>query len=58
MLALYSHFSRLRNVKDSDKAPDGTTVQGRMQTLMDTIAKDITACGNACDIYAKKNIVG
>ena len=50
---------RLRNLKDpTHAAPDGTTVQGRMQSLMQQIAADITECGNACDAYAKKNILG
>jgi len=40
------------------QAPDGTTIKARMQMLMENIAKDITTCGNACDIYAKKNLVG
>jgi hypothetical protein len=49
----------LSNIKDAKhRGPDGTTLQSRMQQLMKTIAKDITACGNLCDTYTKKGIVG
>lgn len=55
---MMSILLELRNLKDpTHAAPDGTTVQGRMQSLMQQIAADITECGNACDIYAKKNIL-
>jgi hypothetical protein len=59
-LTLFPHYlRRLRDIRDpNQQAPDGTTVKGRMQKLMETIAKDITNCGNACDIYAKKSTVG
>jgi hypothetical protein len=49
----------LRYVKDPDlPGPDGTTLAGRTQSLMKKIAKDIVACGNVCDMYAKKGLVG
>ena len=60
MLTLLNRcFPRLRNVGDPDqKAPDGTTVKGRVQALLGGIAEDIKSCGNACDIYMKKSAVG
>jgi hypothetical protein len=33
-------------------------MKNRMHDLMVKIAKDITACGNVCDTYTKKNILG
>jgi hypothetical protein len=46
-------------VKDPNhRGPDGKTLQGRMQRLIKTITRDITGCGNVCDAYAKKGIVG
>jgi hypothetical protein len=49
----------LNNVEDSNhRGPDGTTLQSRMQRLIKSITKDITGCGNVCDAYAKKGIVG
>ena len=49
----------LRDIKDpAQTAPDGTNIQGRMEGLMQQIATDIIACGNACDAYAKKNVIG
>jgi len=38
--------------------PDGTTLAGRTQRLMKKIANEIVACGNVCDTYAKKGLVG
>jgi hypothetical protein len=50
---------RLRNIEDpAQTAPDGLNIQGRMEGLMQQIAADIIACGNACDAYAKKNVIG
>jgi hypothetical protein len=49
---------RLRDIKHPDqKASDGTTLRGRLEVLMVKVAKDIKACGNACDTYTKKNIL-
>lgn len=49
----------LSNVKDPNhRGTDGTTLQGRMQRLIKNITKDITGCGNVCDAYTKKGIVG
>ncbi|KAF7307764.1 hypothetical protein MKEN_01136500 [Mycena kentingensis (nom. inval.)] len=51
-------LTQLKSVKDPDEiAPDGTTIKGRMQALMKTIADDIKACANACDTYNKKKLV-
>ena len=34
-------------------APDGQTVEGRMQKLCEAAANDIKMCANACDAYLK-----
>ena len=59
----YSHFttsisdrpaSRLKDVSDPKQiAPDGQTIEGRMQKLCESIAGDIKKCANACDTYLK-----
>ena len=47
-------FSRLGDVKDAKKvAPDGQTIEGRMQKLCADVAEEIKKCANACDIYLK-----
>ena len=52
-------YSRLKDVKDAnDVAPDGTTIKGRLESLVHQAAKDIKACSNACDTYSKKKLVG
>jgi len=47
----------LQDVHDEPR-PDGTTLAGRTQLLMNKIADDIVDCGNVCDTYAKKGLVG
>lgn len=45
---------RLNNVSDPKQtAPDGQTVEGRMQKLCEAMAEDIKKCANACDAYLK-----
>jgi hypothetical protein len=56
---MMSVLLELNHIRDpNDRGPDGTTLQGRMHRLIKNIAKDITACGNVCDAYTKKGIVG
>ena len=44
--------SRLKDVSDPKNiAPDGQTIEGRMQTLCEAVAGDIKKCANACDTY-------
>jgi hypothetical protein len=46
---------QLRHVKDSSEVgPDGSSIAGRMQSLMASIAQEIRACGSVCDAYLKK----
>ncbi|KAF7332467.1 hypothetical protein MKEN_00128800 [Mycena kentingensis (nom. inval.)] len=48
-------LTQLKNVKDADEiAPDGTSIRGRMQGVIQTTAEDIKSCANACDTYTKK----
>ncbi|KAG8826888.1 hypothetical protein FRC17_008058 [Serendipita sp. 399] len=48
----------LRGIKDPRHvAPDGKTIEGRMQDLMGRIAKDIDECGNVCETYGKKHVI-
>lgn len=50
---------RLRHVKDPlEVGPDGQTVGGRMQNLIQKIADDIKNAGSACDAYMKKGFLG
>lgn len=50
---------RLRHMKDpKEVAPDGSTLDDRIQGLMQKIAKDITNAGSACDVYMKKGFLG
>ncbi|KAG9021033.1 hypothetical protein FS842_006848 [Serendipita sp. 407] len=58
MKDMVSVLLELRSIKDPRQtAPDGTTIEGRMQGLMQRIADDITKCGNACDTYTKKHVL-
>ncbi|RDX45005.1 hypothetical protein OH76DRAFT_1457767 [Lentinus brumalis] len=41
----------------SNVGTDGQTIQERLQNLVDMMAEDIRQCANACDAYAKRNIV-
>jgi hypothetical protein len=42
----------------NEKSSDGVTLRGRLEPLMIKIANDITECGNTCDAYSKKNVLG
>ncbi|KAJ7849789.1 hypothetical protein B0H14DRAFT_3866764 [Mycena olivaceomarginata] len=49
---------RLGSIQDVDKvAPDGTTIKGRLEALINRTSDDIRACANACDTYSKKKLV-
>ncbi|KAJ6573432.1 hypothetical protein DFH09DRAFT_916098 [Mycena vulgaris] len=49
---------QLRHMRDpQEKGPDGTTLSDRFTGLMESIAKSITACGSACDVYVKKSFL-
>ena len=46
--------SRLKDVTDPKQtAPDGQTIEGRMQKLCEDVAEDIKKCANTCDTYFK-----
>ncbi|KAJ3506012.1 hypothetical protein NLJ89_g7110 [Agrocybe chaxingu] len=58
MQDLMTIFFELRHVHNSQEAaPDGFTIADRLGSLMITIAKDVKACGSACDAYLKKNLL-
>ncbi|KAJ7034088.1 hypothetical protein C8F04DRAFT_956948, partial [Mycena alexandri] len=58
MQDLMTILFQLRHIRDpEEKGPDGTTLKDRMSGLMESIAKDITACGSACDVYMKKSFL-
>ncbi|KAH8835670.1 hypothetical protein DL96DRAFT_1702640 [Flagelloscypha sp. PMI_526] len=45
----------LRNIKDpEEKGPDGQKIGGRIQGLVEIMAKDIKMIGNGCDAYLAK----
>ncbi|KAK0462478.1 uncharacterized protein EV420DRAFT_1265318 [Desarmillaria tabescens] len=49
---------QLRHIKDpKEVGPDGTTIEDRMGSLMEAIAKDIRETGSACDHYLKKGFL-
>ncbi|KAI0360925.1 hypothetical protein OH77DRAFT_1517315 [Trametes cingulata] len=49
---------QIRTIKEKERiGPGGMTIEGRMQALVKQTADDITACGNACDTYAKKRLI-
>ncbi|KAF8210104.1 hypothetical protein K438DRAFT_140561 [Mycena galopus ATCC 62051] len=51
-------LTQLKNVRDADEiAPDGSTIKGRMQEIVQAAADDIKACANAVDAYSKKKVV-
>ena len=53
-LTLQRPTSRLKDVSDPKQiAPDGQTIEGRMQNLCEAVAEDIKKCANACDTYLK-----
>ncbi|KAJ7162376.1 hypothetical protein C8R46DRAFT_904554 [Mycena filopes] len=59
MQDLMTILFQLRHMRDpEEKGPDGTTLKDRMSGLMESIAKHITACGSACDVYLKKSFLG
>ncbi|KAK6985237.1 hypothetical protein R3P38DRAFT_3291978 [Favolaschia claudopus] len=63
ILALHLEMKRYdgrspTNVKDADEvAPDGSTIKGRLQEIVNIATDDIKACANACDAYTKKKLV-
>ena len=45
---------RLKDISDPNQvAPDGLTIEGRMQTLCTAAADDIQKCANVCDLYGQ-----
>lgn len=57
-IAYFNHL-RLRGIESpDDRRSDGVTLKDRLRPLMIKIAQDITECGNACDAYGKKNLLG
>ena len=49
---------RIKDVSDPKKvAPDGQTIEGRMQTLCVDVAEDIKRCVDTCDTYLKLVVV-
>ncbi|GLB44990.1 hypothetical protein LshimejAT787_1900680 [Lyophyllum shimeji] len=58
MQDLMRAFFELRHIPSSEeRGPDGITVASRLESLMELIAKDIKACGSACDAYLKKGFL-
>ena len=54
IVRLIEHAYRLKDVSDPKKvAPDGQTIEGRMQKLCTDVAGDIKRCAGACDTYLK-----
>lgn len=50
----YRFTFSLNGVSDPNKiAPDGQTIEGRMQNLCVAVAEEIKKCANTCDAYLK-----
>ncbi|KAJ7223972.1 hypothetical protein C8J57DRAFT_1591283 [Mycena rebaudengoi] len=51
-------LTQLKSIKDPEEvAPDGSTIRGRMQGILQSTADDIKSCANACDTYTKKKLI-
>ncbi|KAJ6463070.1 hypothetical protein DFH09DRAFT_1492505 [Mycena vulgaris] len=49
----------LRTMKDSEKVdPNGTTLEGRMQSIVKDAEQDVRNCSAPCEEYMKKKFVG
>jgi hypothetical protein len=57
LTSLLKYGVSLQDIND-EPGPDGTTLADRTRKLLKKIAHDIVACGNVCDTYAKKGLVG
>jgi hypothetical protein len=52
-------LARLRNIRGSYvKGRDGLTLENRMSALIKSISDDIESCGNVCDVFASKDVLG
>lgn len=50
--------NRLKSVKDEeDVGPDGVTIKGRLQELVNKTVEDIKQCANTCDAYSKMKLL-
>ncbi|KZV94080.1 hypothetical protein EXIGLDRAFT_673437 [Exidia glandulosa HHB12029] len=48
----------LRNIKDTKKVgPDGETIEGRMQRILEAAEKDIRDCSATCEKYIHKKFI-
>ncbi|KAJ6608452.1 hypothetical protein B0H10DRAFT_1815812 [Mycena sp. CBHHK59/15] len=58
MQDLMTVLFQLRHMRDpAEKGPDGMMLRDRLAGRMEAIAKDMTACGSACDVYVKKSFL-
>ncbi|KAI0042039.1 hypothetical protein FA95DRAFT_1500564 [Auriscalpium vulgare] len=49
---------QLQDIRDNKVvAPDKTTIEDRLKSLVEKTAEDIKACSNACDTYCKKKLL-
>lgn len=49
---------RLRDITDPDViGPNGSTIRGRLQTLVVAVSEEIKSCGNTCDTWIKKKVL-
>ncbi|KAI0038791.1 hypothetical protein FA95DRAFT_1505041, partial [Auriscalpium vulgare] len=49
---------QLQDIRDEKVvAPDKTTIEDRLKSLVERTAEDIKACSNACDTYCKKKLL-
>ncbi|KAG6853344.1 hypothetical protein C0991_005075 [Blastosporella zonata] len=56
--SMMSVLLQLRDIEDPNKiGPDGLSLPGRLETLMEEIAKYIEECASACDFYLKKSLI-
>ncbi|KAJ7311677.1 hypothetical protein DFH08DRAFT_449272 [Mycena albidolilacea] len=58
MMAVLFHLRDIRDTELMGSATDATMLKTRLLDLLPAIARDITQCGNLCDVYMKKSLLG
>ncbi|KAJ7362855.1 hypothetical protein DFH08DRAFT_683333, partial [Mycena albidolilacea] len=59
MQDMMSALFQLRNIRGSYvKGRDGLTLENRMSALIKSISDDIERCGNICDVFVSKDVLG
>ncbi|KAJ7844865.1 hypothetical protein B0H14DRAFT_2358343 [Mycena olivaceomarginata] len=57
MMAVLFHLRDIRDTELMGSTTDATMLKTRLLDLLPAIARDITECGNLCDVYMKKSLL-